>query len=89
MTLDTERIDRLEGISDKLTNAVLTIYEKLDRMEKRLENLESAVLSIASDVALIKAHIIPPGPGEHLHTICLTQNPPAPKAARTPSATCN
>ena len=36
MTLDTERIDRLEGISDKLTSAVLTIYEKLDRMEKRL-----------------------------------------------------
>ena len=27
MTLDTERIDRLEGISDKLTSAVLTIYE--------------------------------------------------------------
>ena len=67
MATDTERIVRLEGISDKLTNAVLTIYEKLDRIEKRLENLENAVLSIASDVALIKAHVIPPGAGEPEH----------------------
>lgn len=44
MTTDSERITRLEGISDRLTIAVLTIYEKLDRIDQRLDRLETAVL---------------------------------------------
>ena len=44
-------VDRLEARMDSLEN-------RMDNLENRMDRLEQAVLGLASDVALIKAHLM-------------------------------